>query len=105
MTITIVKGLVGRPVEKESTPASNSTNNNTQKVLQTASGAVSSDAAVLNLRSSQSGGADKSERLQTYSKAKKTSDDIAEKIRDNEDNEALGAHEGVAKVSSKDTVI
>lgn len=105
MTITIVKGLVGKPVEQLQSSQSQ-TPQAQQNAAQAAQNAASvqslgSDAVVMNLRSSRAG--ERAEPINTYSKARKTSDEVAEKIRANGNNEGLDAHQGLSSAHLKST--
>ncbi len=107
MTITVVSGLVGKPVEKVTTVNSQSNPSNTQSAVQASQQAVgaqalSSDAVVMNLRSSR--GQERSDRIGTYSRAKETTKEVAEKIRDNENGEATEAHKGLDAANPKTTL-
>ncbi len=96
MTITIVKGLVGKPSEAGDVkgPQSNPTDgkNLIQAGQQVAARVASStDAAVVTIRSSR--GSDRAEKIESTSKAEQVAKDVADRVRGDKE-EALGAHSG-----------
>jgi hypothetical protein len=106
MTITVVSGLVGKPVEKVVSANSQASpyNHQQQPVAQAAQQAAAaqsanSDAVRVDVRSARS--SDRGEPIQTYSRAKKTADDAADRIRSDEGGEALGAHQGLNPATAK----
>ena len=106
MTITVVRGLLGKPVTQESTPSPQSSDLHTatqvgQQALVARTAA--SDAVVNNVRS-HTREAKGTERINTYRDAKETSEGVRDTIRDNPDT-AVEAHRGLNPDESRDAFV
>jgi len=104
MTITVVRGLLGKPVEQVTTL---SPKTNPQDIRDTTAHnaavtvSVQHDAVVTSLRTTKS---QERERVETFTKAKEVTDEVKEQIRDNPD-EAVDAHRGLNSSDSREAFV
>ena len=113
MSLTVVLGTVDKiQVDPKSVRDAAVSTNNTQSPQAAsaqnsiARAALNSDAVVSTLRSSiRSSTVAGGEPIRDFSKAEKLAGEVADKIRENKDGEATGAHDGLSSEKSASTLV
>ena len=95
MTITVVKGLVGKPVEQVTTQNSPNNPENLKNISNAAERAlvtnsVGTDAVVNSVRAGRA--TERGERVDTYKRARGVTEEVKQNILENQD-EAQDAHQ------------
>ena len=106
MTITIVKGLLGKTGETSESKASQSNPTDGKNLIRAAQQvavryAGSSDAAIVTIKASRS--SDRAEKIDSPQKAEGVAKDIADRVRGDKE-EAINAHGGSPTSSLGETL-